>query len=140
MAGLTTLIIGGVMAAGAVYSGVQQRKAAKASQRSQRLQQQMADLAAARERRQAIRMARVQRASVEAQAANTGLVGSSAAAASAANITSRTNENLSFMDQSASLARQASTANQQAADYASKAAIGDAVVNLSDRAMSIYGG
>lgn len=136
MAAITT---GVIVAASAVYSGVQNRKAAKATQRSQRLQQRMADLAAARERRRALQGARVQRASIEAQGANTGLVGSSAAAAAIADVTTRTNENLSFMDQSANLARQATTANQQAAGYASKAAMGESVSSLAKQAYSIYG-
>ncbi len=128
-----------VFAAATVYSGVQQRKAAKAQRRSIKAQQRMADLAAARERRGAIRNARVQQASIESQAANTGLMGSTAAAGASGNVTSRTNENLSFMDMTADLAQQASRANEQAAKYQSNAETGKTVASLASAAGGIYG-
>ena len=110
-----------VVAASAVYAGVQQRKAAKAQARSQRAQQRQADLAAARERRSAIRDARVKGSSIEAQAASSGLVGSTAAAGAQANVTTRTNENLSFMDQIGQLSAKSFMANNAAASYMSRA-------------------
>lgn len=136
MAAITAAV---VVAAAAVYTGVQQRKAAKATARAQRAQQRQADIAQARERRAAVRNARVARGSVEAQAANTGLVGSSAAAGSIANIQSRTGENLSFLDQSQQLAQAASIANEQAAGYASKAQMGQAVGKAAGSFGGIYG-
>lgn len=110
-----------VAAAATVASYQQQRKAAKAQARATRAQQRQADLANARERRNAVRNARVQRASVESQGALSGLYGSSSVAASQANVTSDTNSNLSFLDQNAALSEEASQANQQAADYMSRA-------------------
>jgi hypothetical protein len=136
MAAITALV---VVAAAAVYTGVQQRKAAKATARAQRANQRQADIAQARERRAAVRNARVARGSVEAQAANTGLVGGSAAAGSIANIQSRTGENLSFLDQSQALASAASIANEQAAGYTSKAASGQAVGQAAGSFGGIYG-
>lgn len=136
MAAITTLV---VAAAAAVYTGVQQRKAAKATARAQKAQQRQADIAQARERRAAVRNARVARASVETQAVNTGLAGGSAMAGSIANIQSRTGENLSFLDQSQELASAASRANEQAANYQSKAAMGQAVGQAASAAGGIYG-
>lgn len=129
-----------ISAAVTVYSAVQQRKAAKAQRRSIKAQQRMADLAAARERRGLIRNARVQQASIESQAANTGLMGSTAAANASANVTSRTNENLSFMDMTAYQAQQASIENEKAAKYASNAATADSIAKLAGQAGGIYGG
>jgi hypothetical protein len=137
MAAITAAV---VVAAAAVYSGVQQRKAAKAQARSLRAQQRQADIANARERRNAVRAGRVARASVEAQAANTGLFGSSAAMGSTANIQSRTGENLSFLDQNAELSQAASVANQQAAGYIQKAQMGQTIGQIAGSFGSIYGG
>lgn len=141
MAAVSTLAIVavGVAAAGAVYQGVQQRKAAKAQRRSYAAQQRQADIQNARERAAAIRAARVQRASVAAQAANTGLTGSSSAAASTANIMSRAGENLSFLDQMGALSQAASNANQAAASYASRANLGQTIGNIASSVGSIYG-
>lgn len=136
MALITSAVI---YAAATVYSAVQQRKAAKAQRRSIKAQQRMADLAAARERRSAIRNARVQQASIESQAANTGLVGSTAAAGASGNVTSRTNENLSFMDMTNYQAQQASKANEDAAKYQSRAATGEAIGKLASGVGGIYG-
>ena len=136
----TALLIGaGVAAAGAVYAGAQQRKAAKATRRGIAAQQRQADLQNARERAAAIRAARVQRASIMAQAANTGLTGSSSAAAATANVTSRTGENLSFLDQMGALSEAASRANESAARYASNASLGQTIGNIGSSVASIYG-
>lgn len=142
MAVLTTtaLVLGGIAAAGAVYSGVQQSKAASAQRKAIRAQQRQADIANARERRQAVRQSRILRASVESQGALSGLQGSSALSASMSNVTSRTNENLSFMDQNQQLSAQASAANNAAAAYASRASYGQTVTNLSMAAMNMYTG
>lgn len=136
---MALLTAGVVLAATSVYSAVQQRKAAKATKRSQAAQQRQADLAAARERRKAIRDQRVAQGSIESQAALTGLIGGTAAAGAQANVTSRTNENLSFMDQTAALSQKASVANQQAADYMSKASTAEAIGSLASSAGSLYG-
>jgi hypothetical protein len=87
-----------------------------------------------------IRNARVARASVESQAALSGLMGSSAAAASQSNIQGRLGENLSFLDQNMMLSQQASAANEAAARYASRAAVGQGVANLGMQVASTYGG
>lgn len=136
---MTTIALVG-MAAGALYSGVQQRKAAKEQRKAIRAQQRQADLANARERRSAIRNARVNMASVQSQAALTGLTGSSAASASMSNIGSRLGENLSFLDQNIQLAQQASVANDRAAGYMSKAAMGQTVSELFSMMASKGGG
>ena len=136
MAAITTAVVVG---ASAVYSGVQQRRAAQATARSQRAQQRQADLQNARERRAVLRNARVQRASIEAQGAATGLTGSSAVAAATSNVTSRSNENVSFLDQSGYLANKASAANAAAADYSSRAAMGSTIGNLASTAYDLYG-
>lgn len=135
------LITSAVIVAGAtVASYTQQRKAAKAQAKAQRAQQRQADIANARERRAAVRAARVSRASVESQAAITGISGSSAAEGSIANITSETNSNLSFLDQNAMLSEEASRANQQAADYASRAQGYADLASLAGKAGGTYGG
>lgn len=133
MAVITTAV---VVAAATVYSAVQQRKAAKATKRAQKAQQRQAELAAARERRDAIRQQRVQQGSIEAQAANTGLVGSSAAANASGNVTSRTNENLSFMDMIGELTRKQQMAMNAAAKYQRMASYGEAVASMA----SSFGG
>lgn len=137
MALVTAAVIG---AAATVATYQQQRKSAKAQARAQRAQQRQADIANARERRAAIRNARVQRASVESQAATTGIVGSSGVEGSLANITSETNSNISFLDQSQQLSSEASVANQQAADYASRAQGYQDIGNLANKAGQVYGG
>lgn len=128
-----------VVAASAVYTGVQQHKAAKAQSRAIKAQQRQAELSAARERRAAIRDARVKQGSIESQAATTGLVGSTAAAGASANVTSRTAENLSFMDQMASLSTKASAANNAMAKYQRMAGLGEAVGSIAGKAMAMYG-
>lgn len=130
----------GVMAAGAVYGAVQARKGVKEQRKAIRAEQRRADIANARERRFAVRNARVARASIESQAAMSGIGGSSAAQASMANVQGRLGENLSFLDQNQQLSQMASVANERAAEYASRAAMGQAVVNLATTGMSIYGG
>jgi hypothetical protein len=137
MAVITTAVI----AAGtAIYSGVQQRKAAKAGARAQRAQQRQAELAAARERRAAVRDSRVKRSSIEAQAVGQGLVGSTAPAGAMANVTTRTNENLSFMDQIGQLSSKASAANQAAASYNSRANLAQTVGQVAGAVGGQIGG
>ena len=133
MAVFTAIAIGlaAVAVAGTVYSAQQQKKAAAQSRRAQAAEQRRADIAAARERRNAIRSSRVMRASIEAQAAGTGLIGSSSVAAAASNVTTRTNENLSFLDQTAQLSQQASVANIAASRYASRANTGKAIADAA---------
>ena len=135
MAVFTAIAIGAaVVAAGAtVYSAQQQKKAAAASRRAQAAEQRRADIANARERRSAVRNARVARASIEAQAAGTGLVGSSSVSAAMSNVTTRTNENISFLDQNAELSQRASSANIAASKYASRAQTGQAVADVAGR-------
>jgi len=120
-----------------------QKSAAKEQRKAQAAEQRRADIQNARERRFAVRNARVQRAAIEAQAANTGLLGSSSASAAMSNVTSRTNENLSFLDQMQGLSQQASTANIAAAGYASKAgkwaAIGDFANTAAGIGMNYFG-
>lgn len=129
-----------VAAAGAVYSGMQQRKGVKEQRKAIAAQQRQADIKNARERRFAVRNARVARASIEAQGAGTGLVGSSSVSAAMSNVTSRTNENLSFLDQMTSLGQQASSANRAAASYAGRSAMGQTVSSLATSAIGLYGG
>lgn len=133
MAAFTAIAIGlGVAAvAGTVYSAQQQKKAARATRAATAAEQRRADIATARERRSAIRNSRVLRASIEAQAAGTGLVGSSSVAQSAANVSSSTNEAVSFLDRTQALSQQASAANIAAARYASRADTGAAVAQLA---------
>lgn len=135
------LVTSAVIVAGAtVASYTQQRKAAKAQAKAQRAQQRQAEIANARERRAAVRAGRVARASVESQAAVTGITGSSGEAGSVANITSETNSNVSFLDQNAMLSEEASRANQQAADYASRAQGYADLAKLAGKAGKVYGG
>lgn len=142
MAAITTaaLVLGGIAAAGAVYSGVQQSKAASAQRKAIRAQQRQADIANARERRSAVRQGRIMRASIESQGALSGLSGSSSVAASMSNVTSRTNENISFLDQNQQLSAQASAANNAAASYSSRANYGQVVSGLAMSAMNQYTG
>lgn len=131
----------GVIAVGltaASYS--QQRKASKAQARANAAEQRRADIANARERRAAVRNARVARASVESQGALTGLNGSSSVAASVSNIASETNSNISFLDQNLQLNAEASKANQDAADYASRAQGYADLAALAGKAGGTYGG
>jgi len=137
MALYTALAVVTLASTAASYN--QSRKAAKAQARSQRAQQRQAELANARERRAAIRNARIGRASVESQAALTGITGSSAAEGSVANITSETASNVSFLDQNQMLSEEASRANQQAADYASRAQGYADLAALAGKAGGTYG-
>ena len=111
-----------IAATAAVASSVAQRKQAKAANAANRAQQRQADIANARERRAAIRAARVARSSVESQAATSGIIGSSSVAGSMSNITSATNENISFLDQNQQLNSRASAANRQASSWAARGA------------------
>lgn len=122
--------IGAAAAVGSAYAGQRQ---ASAQRQSIRAQQRQADIANARERRAAIRAARLARASVESQAATTGVVGSSSVAGSLSNITSATNENLSFLDQNQQLMSQASRANQQAARWQSMGQTFDVFTQLAGK-------
>lgn len=140
MAAFTTILAVGLATAavaGTAYAAKQQKKAAAQSRSAQRAEQRRADIAAARERRGAVRNARVMRASIEAQAAGTGLVGSSSASAAMSNVQGRTNENLSFLDQTAALSAQASAANIAAARYASRAETGLAVAGLAKQGFGV---
>lgn len=121
MAAVTSIVLGTLAVAGAAASYTQQRKAAKSQARAQRAQQRQADIANARERRNAVRAARVARASVENQGAMTGIGVSSTVAASQASISQQLGENVSFLDRMQALSEEASVANQQAANYASRA-------------------
>lgn len=132
MAAVTT-IIAGVGAASAVGSAYAQSRQASSMRRANRAQQRQADIANARERRAAIRAARVARASVESQAATTGIVGSSSVAGSVSNITSATNENLSFLDQNQQLMAKASAANRQAASWAATGSVFDTIGALATK-------
>lgn len=139
MAVLTAIAIGlGVAAvAGTVYQAKQQKKAAAETRKAAAADQRRADIANARSRRQAVRDSRVARASIEAQAAGTGLVGSSSVSAALSNVQSRTNENLSFLDQNAQLSAQASAANNAAARYSGRAATGAAISQLASTGFSL---
>jgi len=134
MALVTAAVVGAVAAVGSAYMSYKQGQAQK---KAIRAQQRQADLQNARERRAQIRQARMARASVESQAALTGLTGSSAARGSISSINSRMGENLSFLDQMIGLSRQASSANEEAASWASRAAItsslGSAVGGFAQR-------
>lgn len=132
--GLITSIVFAVAAvASAAYSARQQSKAASAQRRAMAAEQRRADIANARERRQQIRNARIARAAIENQAASSGLMGSSSMAAAVSNVTTRSNENISFLDQNQMLSAQASAANIQAARFSSKAATGSAVSQLAQQ-------
>lgn len=126
------------------YKGYQaQKKSAAAQRKAQAAEQRRADIQNARERRFAVRNARVARASIEAQAAGTGLVGASSVSAAMGNVTSRTNENLSFLDQNQQLSAQATAANMAAASYASDAnkwaAIGEFANQAAGAGMNYFG-
>lgn len=140
MAVFTSIVLAAVAIGSAVYSAQQQKKAAAATRKGMAAEQRRADISNARERRFAVRNSRVARASIEAQAAGTGLVGSSSASAATSNVTSRTNENLSFLDQNAELSQKASSANMAAARYTSRANTGQAVGSIATSAMGMYGG
>lgn len=145
MAVFTAIAVAAVAASAYVgYKSYKAQKAAAGAQRkAQAAEQRRADIQNARERRFAVRNARVARASIEAQAAGTGLVGSSSVAAAMSNVTGRTNENLSFLDQTASLSTQASNANIAASKYASDAnkwaAIGDFTSSVASMGMDYFG-
>lgn len=129
-----------IVAGAAVASYSQQRKSAKAQARANAAEQRRADIANARERRNAVRNARVQQASLANQAAITGTTGSSGVAGASANIQNQLADNLSFLDQNAALSAEASVANQQAADYASRASGYSAIGSAAGSAGSMYGG
>lgn len=111
-----------IAAGGTVASARANSRAASAQRDANRAQQRQADIANARERRAAIRAARVARSSVESQAATSGIIGSSSVAGSMSNITSATNENISFLDQNQQLNSRASAANRQASSWAARGA------------------
>lgn len=139
MAVFTAIAVGlGVLAvAGTVASARAQKKSAAETRRASAAEQRRADIANARERRGQVRNARVARASIEAQAAGSGLLGSSSFAAATSNVTSRSNENLSFLDQNQQLSQQASSANNAAARYSSQAATAGAIANLASTGFSL---
>lgn len=122
-----------IAAGAAVASAVSQRRQARATSRAYAAQQRQADIANARERRAAVRNARVARASIEGQAATTGIMGSSSVAAAMSNVTTATNENISFLDQNIALMAQASRANQQAARASGQASMFQTIGALSER-------
>lgn len=137
MAAITMAVVAGVAT---VASYQQQRKAAKAQARSIKAQQRQAEIANARERRAQIRNARVARASIESQAVFAGMTGSSAEAGAVANVQGQMGENISFLDQNMLLSEEASKANQQAADYSSRAQGYADLAQLANKAGSTYGG
>lgn len=137
---MVAVALGALAVAGAAASYSQQRKSAKAQARAQKAQQKQADIANARERRTAVRNARVARASVENQGAMTGIGTSSTVAGSQASISQQLGENVSFLDQMAALSEEASVANQQAANYATRASGYSQVGNLAMNMMGHYGG
>lgn len=133
---LTTLaIITTVAAVGTAYSAYRQQKEQK---KQFAIENRRAEITAARNRRQMIRNARVARASVESQAALTGLSDSSAATASMSNIQSRLGENLSFLDQNVALSQQASSANEAAARWASRAGMSSAIGDMARLSRQVY--
>lgn len=137
---MAAITLGVLAVAGTVASYNQQRKAAKAQARANAAEQRRADIANARERRAAVRNARVARASIESQGALSGLDGSSSVAASMSNVTSETGSNISFLDQNIQLSSEASQANQQAADYMSRAQGYADLTALANKASGTYGG
>lgn len=143
MAALTTAILVGAAVVGTAATAAsynQQRKSAKAQSRAIKAQQKQADIQNARERRSAVRNARVARASMESQAANSGIMGSSTLAGAQAGVQQQLGSNLSFLDQMVALSEEASVANQQAANYASKAQGWGDLGNLVNKMGATYGG
>jgi hypothetical protein len=93
----------------------QAHTATKAQEKARDTQQAQADLQARRERSEQLRQSRMQRARIENVAAQTGTEGSAGAMGATSAISSQTNANLSFLDQSRQLATQQSRALQDAA-------------------------
>lgn len=143
MAALTTAILVGAAVVGTAATAAsynQQRKSAKAQSRAIKAQQRQADIQNARERRNAVRNARVARASIESQAAMTGVGVSSTVAGSLSNVQQQMGSNVSFLDQMVALSEEASVANQQAANYASKAQGWSDLGNVVNKMGATYGG
>ena len=132
MAAATTIaLVGlGAAAAGTVYSGVQQGRAAKATQRSAALDRQRMNLQNARERREAVRQSRLASAQAEMAASNQGVQGSSSAQGGQASIVSQLSSNLSFLDRFNTLSDQASQQIGYANKFQQKAQTGQAISNL----------
>ena len=132
MAAATTIALVGLGAAtaGTVYSGVQQSKAAKATQRSAALDRQRMNLQNARERREAVRASRLASATAEMAAANQGVQGTSSAQGGQASIVSQLNSNLSFLDRFNTLSDQASQQIGYANKFSQRASVGQSVSNL----------
>lgn len=105
------------------YEGAQASKeAASAQKKSIEVQQRQADEQTYRERVARIREARIRRGQIEASAAATGAIESSGYAGATASIQAQLGSNLSFLDKTQHLSRQASIFEMKAATAKGKAA------------------
>ncbi|WP_113708431.1 hypothetical protein, partial [Vibrio cholerae] len=112
------VVAAGAAVAGTVVSVAQSSKATKEQRKQQDVQSRVADVEQARRRNLALQQARIQRARIENVAAQTGTSGSSGESGAVSSISSQTNANLSFLDQTRQLSKEASGYSQNAANAA----------------------
>ena len=113
MVDATTALI--FSAVGAIGSVVSQQKSYKAQRKAKRVQSRMADLQAQRERQNQIREERIRRAQIEAGAEATGAGDTSSAIGSQGSLRTQLGANLSFINTTQQLGKQASGYLDQAA-------------------------
>lgn len=99
MGGLTAIVLGGIAAASAVKSVVDQRKAAKQQDRANKQAQRQEAYRSQRDRLQAVRQQRIANASAINQGAVSGLQGSSMIAGGISAFNSQTASNMQFTNQ-----------------------------------------
>lgn len=122
----------------------EQKKAARAQVEAEKVRQRQADIQAYRERIKAVRQARAERGAVLQAAQAQGVTGSSGAVGAASSIASQLGANLSFLDTTQALSRQASIFEQAAVSHKSAAAMalakGKAAQSIFDTATKFYTG
>lgn len=127
-------IFAGVGAAVAVKGTIEQKeaagKAAEEQRKSEQTQQRIRDLQTARQRRAQVREARVARAEIISEAGAGGTLQTSAAVGGAGSVRAQLGSNISFLDRTQALSRQASIFNIQAADFRGRAASAGATAGL----------
>lgn len=121
--GLEALVIGSLILGGgaAIESREQRRSAERDQKRARAAEKRIQDIKAARERRAAVREAMKARADINTGVVASGVSGSSAAVAGMGTINTQLATNLSFLDQTKSLADQSSLFQEAAAKHSSRA-------------------
>lgn len=126
-----------VMAYSAYKGHEAQKEAAKEQKKANKEQRKMANLQAARERREQFRQARAAQGSLLSQGVAQGVSASSGVQGGISSISSQLGQNVSFLDQTAYHADQASIFSQRAADAQTKAAKWQAVGQLAGTGLQL---